>query len=189
MRAYGHNSQGPSWLVAVVIFVVLLGVVQVFRGRTEGTSGLQRQFGAQPAPEGDGGIELPPLPENIAGMARTAMAQLQAGGAAPALTPVAQSKRLRVEITGLQQVEAGLKISGSIINAGAQPLPVSLSAFHFTDGSGTTYTAQGDATTTLEPGQRAPLDLTLPIQGAQQLTLNVQLEGETPIQMVLLQQQ
>jgi hypothetical protein len=190
VRAYGpHRSQGPSWLVAIVIFAVLLIAVQMFRDRAPGTSALQEQFAAQPTPAGLSPIELPPLPEDIAGIARTALERLRAGAAAPALTPVAQSERLRVEIAGMEQVEAGLQITGSITNAGTDPLPVSLGAFQFTDGTGTTYAAQSDAATTLAPGQRAPLDLTLPIQHPDQLTLRVQLEAETPIEMVLLQPQ
>ncbi len=152
MRVYGHNqSQGPSWLIAIVVFVLLIGAVQVFRDRTGGSSALQQRFAAQPASEGVPRIDLPPLPEDIAGIARTALARLQSGAPAPALTPVAQNQRLRVEITGIQQVEAGLKISGTISNTGSQPLPVSLNAFQFTDGTGTIYTAQGDAATTLHP--------------------------------------
>ena len=188
MRAYGHNgSQGPSWLIAIAVFIIAIVMVQVMRDRSGGASALQQQFAAQPPSDGIPNIDLPPLPDDIAGIARTAVARLRTGAPAPALTPVAQNQRLRIEISGMEQVAEGLKISGSIVNTGTEPLPVSLNAFQFVDSSGTTYTTQGDAATTLAAGQRAPLDLVLPIENPQQLTLRVQLDGDAPIEMVLLQ--
>ena len=48
------------------------------------------------------------------------------------------------------------------------------------------YAAEQDAGTTLQPGQRVPLDLVLPIADPSQLILDVELEDEAPLRMVLL---
>ena len=186
MRVHGPgSSQGPSWLVAIVLFVALLVALQLFRGG--GAGRLEEQFAARPAPAGAGGIALPPLPDGVAGLARTAIARIGAGGVAQALTPVAQGSRLKVEITGIEQADAGLRIRGVATNIGQEPLALSLGAFRFTDGAGTVYAPSGDAATTLTPGQRVPLDLTLPVEDRRQLLLDVQLEGDTPLHLVLLQ--
>jgi hypothetical protein len=191
MRAYGHNhSHGPSWLVALAIFVGLLLLVQVFRGYSSGAERLEQQFAAERPVPGSGRVELPALPTlpaSVSNLARTAAARIGAGSTGAALTPVAQSADLRVEIVGIRQALGGLQITGAATNTGQQPLPVSLADFRFTDGSGTVYAAENAAATTLEPGQRAPLDLTLPIQDPRQLTLEVQLAGQPPLQMVLIQ--
>jgi hypothetical protein len=92
-----------------------------------------------------------------------------------------------VEISGIRQAPGGLRITGTATNTGQRPLPVSLAGFRFVDGTGTVYTAENAAATTIDPGQRAPLDLTLPIRDARQLTLDVQVERAAPLHMVLVQ--
>jgi hypothetical protein len=188
MRAFGHNSsQGPSWVVAIVLFVGLLVLVQLFRGPTTTGRPLEEQFAAQRPQAGGSQIKLPPLPTGVANLARTAASRLRLGGAAQALTPVAENTSLRVEIASIRPTADGLKISGQVGNVGNAPLPISLAAFRFSDGSGVEYAAEGTQATTLAPGQSVPLDLQLPIKDAGQLTLAVQLEGQPPLQMVLLQ--
>ena len=188
MRVYGHNrSQGPSWVVAVAIFVGLLAVLQLFRGRVPQARPLQQHFAADPPAAGAGRLVLPPLPSSVAGLARTAAARIGAGATGAALTPVAQASSLRVEITGIRRAAAGLRITGVAANTGSSPLPISLAAFRFTDERGMVYAAESNATTTLAPGQRAPLELTLPVRDARQLALEVQLDGQPPLRMVLIQ--
>ncbi len=188
MRVYGHNRpQGPSWIVAVAIFAGLLLLLQLFGGRVRSGRPLEQQFAASRPAAGAGRLVLPPLPAGAAGLARTAAARISGGATGAALTPVAQGAELRVEITGLRQTPHGLRITGSATNIGGRPLPVTLAAFRFTDGTGTVYAPENAAATTLNPGQRALLDLTLPIQNARELTLEIQLEGEPPLHMVLIQ--
>ena len=188
MRVHGHNgTQGPSWLLAVVIFVVLILLLQLFRDSSPGGRPLAQQFAASRPEPGGVGPELPPLPSSVGNLARTAAARIGSGGTGAALTPVAQGGSLQVEITGIRESGGGLQISGSVVNQSQQPLPVTLAAFQFTDGTGTVYAAENAAATTLAPGQRAPLDLTLPVQDARQLTLAVEQEGQPPIHMVLKQ--
>ncbi len=189
MRVHGHNgSQGPSWLLAIVIFAGLILLLQLFRDASPGGRPLAQQFAANRPEPGSARLELPPLPSSVGNLARTAAARIGSGGTGAALTPVAQDGTLQVEITGIRQVAEGLQISGVVRNLGQQPLPVSLAAFQFTDGTGTVYAAENAAATTLAPGQRAPLDLTLPVQDARQLTLDVQREGQPPIHMILIQE-
>ena len=189
MRAFGQNrSQGPSVLVAIAIFVGLLLAVQLFRDRVPDDTSLVQQFAARrPDPAVDGQV-LPPLPSSVAGLARTTIARIGRGSAAPALTPVAEQGSLRVEIASLRKVDAGLRITGRVTNIGQAPVAVSLAPFRFSDGAGTVYAADNAAATTLQPGQQAPLDLTLPIEAPRQLVLDVQLEGQPPIRMVLMQE-
>ena len=119
-------------------------------------------------------------------MARTAAARIRTGSPGPALTPVAQGTDLRLEITGIRKTASGLRITGVATNVGAQQLPVTLAAFRFSDDTGTVYAPESAAATTLDPGQRAPLDLTLPVEDPRQLTLDVRLEGQPPLRMVLI---
>lgn len=189
MRSVGRRSQGPSWITAVVIFAVLLVALQLFRSRVPAGRPLEQQFAARPpAPgAGSGQLVLPPLPSSVAGLARTAVARIGAGSRAAALTPVAESARLRVEITAISAAKGGLQITGFAFNTSAAPLVLSLGAFRFTDGSGMVYAAENDAGTTLQPGQRVALDLVLPIADPSQLILDVELVDQAPLRMILLQ--
>ncbi len=189
MRVFGHNrSQGPSWVVAIVIFLLLLLLLQLGRGGAGAGRPLQQQFAASPPRAGTGRLVLPPLPSSVAGLARTAAARISTGDRAVALTPVAESSRLRVEITGIRAAEGGLRITGYATNTSAEALTLSLGAFRFTDGSGMVYASETDTGTSLQSGQRVPLDLLLPIAEPRQLILDLELAGEAPLRMVLLQE-
>ena len=187
MRVFGDDqSQGPSLVLAIVIFVGLLLLLQLFRGSASTGTPLEQHFAAsRPAPR-EGKLSLPPLPTGVVGLARTAAARIAGGQVGAALTPVAEGGSVRVEITSIRKQPDGLQIKGRVTNAGDQPLPVSLAAFHFRDETGTVYAAESAASTTLQPGQRAPLDMTLPIVDASELTLDVQLADEPPLRMVLI---
>ena len=189
MRGFGHNrSQGPSWVVAIVIFLLLVLLLQLGRGGMGAGRPLQQQFAASPPRAGTGRLVLPPLPSSVAGLARTAAARISSGGRAVALTPVAESSRLRVEITGIRAAEGGLRITGYATNTSAEALTLSLGAFRFTDGSGMVYASETDTATSLQSGQRVPRDLLLPIAEPRQLILDLELAGEAPLRMVLLQE-
>ena len=189
MRVFGHNrSQGPSWVLAIAIFLLLLLLLQLGRGGAGAGRPLQQQFAASPPRAGTGRLVLPPLPSSVAGLARTAAARISSGGRAVALTPVAESSRLRVEITGIRAAEGGLRITGYATNTSAEALTLSLGAFRFTDGSGMVYASENDTATSLQPGQRVALDLLLPIAEPRQLILDLELAGEAPLRMVLLQE-
>lgn len=195
MRVQGKQSNGPSWIIGVVAFIVLLLIVQNTRTRTTQGRPLTQQFAArQPAPdaatsapETGSGFSLPPLPAGAANLARTAVSRLAGGEQIAALTPMAEAGSLRVEIPQLNPTANGLQISGNVINVGTTALEVSLKSFRFTDETGTVFAAENGASTTLNPGQRAPLDLTLPITNPRQLTLEVELPNQPKLNLILLQ--
>ncbi len=184
MRLHGKRGGGPGLMLGIVGFVVLVLAVQWSRGSN--ARPLTEQFAAGPAPSGPA-LSVPALPTGIAGLARSAVARLAGGNTAPALTPLAQAGSLQVVITELAPGAQGLHIAGEAINTGTAPLLVSLKDFRFTDDTGTTYAAEQGAATTLAPGQRTPLDLSLPLTNPKQLTLEVTLANQPKLAMVLLQ--
>lgn len=185
MHIYGGNrSQGPSWVMAVAIVIIL---IVLLRSCTQNNRPLEQQFAAQPPAPGDGQIVLPPLPSSIADLAQTALARINGGTRGTALTPIAEGGSLRVTITSIRKTGSSLQINGSVTNIGTQPLLVGLGDFRFTDGSGTVYTADASTKTTLTSQQQAPLDLNLPIADPRQLVLDIQLPNQPPLHMVLIQ--
>jgi hypothetical protein len=185
MRVYGKPSQGPSWATALLIFVALLVALQFFRTPTN--QGLEEQFAARPPAPGAGQLALPPLPSAVADLARTAIERLRGGERGPVLTPVASSASLRVEIDAIEPVSGGYRVTGAATNTGTRSMALSLSAFRFTDAAGTLYVAEGAPETRLRVGQSVPLDMTLPIADPGQLILEVEVDGEEPLRMILLQ--
>jgi|GEM_PF-6091296 len=186
MRAYGgSNSQWPSWLIALLIFGLLIGVVQlVGQPAPPQQSPLQQKFAATPA----AGISLtlPTVPADLVALARTQTARLLGGETGEPLTRVAQNKVLRVRIVGLAPEGDQLHINGNIENISREPLTVSLDDFKFVDATNTLYAAEGSPSTTLEPGQQAPIDITLPIKDPETLRLDVELSNQPKIEMLLI---
>lgn len=175
--------------MAIVAFLVLIAVVQLFGAGGGGNTLSDRFADGRTVPGLAPGLSLPPLPTSISELARTAVARLAGGQQAPALTPVAQNETLRVEITRLTPTEQGLRITGEVSNIGKDAMVVSLSQFHFIDEQGTKYATENGAGTTLGPGQRAPLDLTLPLTQPRQLSLEVEVPGQPLLTMTLVQSQ
>lgn len=186
MRLQGKSGIGPSVLVGIAGFLVLVLLVVSQR---RATLPLSQQFVPRPTVPGDTDWTLPALPSELAQQARTALARLTSGEAARPVTSRADNGLVEVAITQLQGVPQGLQIKGEARNIGAAPFAVSLTDFRFTDGQGVEYAADQGVSTTLQPGQRAPLDLTLPITRPQQLSLLVQLPNQAPLTMTLVQTQ
>jgi hypothetical protein len=188
MRAYGDSpNHWPSWLIATLIFVVLVVMLRLASGgNATQTAGLQQQFAANPPAPDAGKIELPPVPTNLAGLARTTTARILGGLTSQPLNKLARNEVLEVEISSMDPVEGGLKLVGRVTNISAAPVSVSLDNFRFTDASGTVYASSGSPATLLQPQQTAPLDLSLPIPATSQLTLDVTQPNQQPIQLILL---
>lgn len=185
MRAFGDTSKHwPPWLIATLIFVLLIAVVQL-AGRTQ-PQRLQQTFAAAPPEANAGQIALPPVPTNLVGLARTAAARIGAGQSSQPLTRSGQSETLRVQIDSITPDGENLRLTGNVANIGSAPVAVSLDSFKFIDGSGTSYASSGSPATTLEPRQQAPLDLRLPIKDPTQLRLDVEQPGQTKIELVLI---
>ncbi|GAC1383698.1 MAG: hypothetical protein NVSMB42_00690 [Herpetosiphon sp.] len=170
-------------------FVVLVVLVQLLRGGSTQPSALGQHFAANPPEAGSGDISLPVMPSAVAERARNAVAKLAGGKQAPALTPVATSGSLRVQITNLQAVGKGLHIGGEVANVGTAPFTISLAQFRFLDERGTVYNAENSGSTSVAPGAHVPLDLTLPIASPRQLTLEVAAPGQPLLRMTLVQSQ
>jgi hypothetical protein len=188
MRAYGDSpNHWPSWLVAILIFVVLVAVLRFASGgNPTQTGGLQQQFAANPPAPDAGQIELPPVPTNLAALARTTTARILGGLTSAPLNKLGRNEVLEVEISSIDPVDGGLKLTGRVTNISTAPVSVSLDSFRFTDAGGTIYASSGSPATSLQPQQTAPLDLSLPIPATSQLTLDVTLSGQQPIQLILL---
>jgi len=182
MRSFRSAGGGPSWALAIVIFVVLIVVVRIVGGQQPGR--LQEHF--TPAPGSGGGVQLPPVPTEVVAFARTATARIFGGLATRPLAQEADNGSLRVRIDELRPVDAGLRITGTVANIGAAPLDVSLEAFRFTDANGTVYAAPAGTAASIAPGQDAPLEITLPVQNPAQLKLDVALPSLPPLELVLL---
>lgn len=188
MRVQGNQENHlGNWIIALLIFLGIIVVMQMIERRSPAQEQLlQQQFAASPPPADAGQIELPPIPTNMIALARTTTARLFNGQAGAPLNSVAQNETLRVEIANIQSEGANLRLSGTITNIGRAPTTVSLDAFKFTDASGTVYASSNGPTTTLEPGQEAPLDLTLPIADRTALKLEVEQQGQSKIELQLV---
>lgn len=185
MRAFGDApKRWPPWVTATLIFVVLIAIVQIV-GRTQPQQ-LQQTFAAAPPDANAGEIPLPPVPTDLVGLARTAAARISAGQAGTPLTQVGRNETLEVRIDSIQPEGENLRLAGSVTNIGSAPVSISLDSFKFVDGSGTSYASSGSPASTLEPRQQAPLDITLPINNPQQLTLQVEPPGQGSFELVLI---
>jgi hypothetical protein len=188
MRVYGNpQNHGAHWLTAIIIFVVIVFAIQLIERRgPEQERTLQQQFAASPPAADAGTIPMPPLPTDMVALARTTTARLLGGQAGAPLNSVAQNETLQVRIDSIKSEGNTLRLSGSVANIGTAPAIVSLDAFKFSDASGTVYASSGGPTTTLEPGQQAPLDITLPIANPSVLRLEVEQPNQGKIELQLL---
>lgn len=188
MRVQGNQQNHlGSWITALLIFLAIIVVIQLVERRSPAQDQLlQQQFAASPPPADAGRIEIPPLPTDMVALARTTTARLFSGQAGAPLNTVTENEALRVEIASIKSEGETLKLGGTITNIGRAPATVSLDAFKFIDASGTVYASSGGPTTTLEPGQSAPLDITLPIANPTLLTLKVEQPDQSPIELQLV---
>lgn len=188
MRVQGNQENHVgSWITALLIFLGIIVAIQVIERRSPAQEQLlQQQFAASPPPADAGQIELPPIPTDMVALARTTTARLFSGQSGAPLNTVAQNETLRVEIASIKSEGENLKLSGTITNISRAPVTVSLDAFKFIDASGTVYASSGGPTTTLEPGQQAPLDITLPIANPTALKLEVEQPNQSKIELQLV---
>lgn len=188
MRVQGNQQNHlGSWITALLIFLGIIVVMQMIERRGPAQEQLlQQQFAASPPAADAGQIELPPIPTNMVALARTTTARLFSGQAGAPLNTVAQNETLRVEIASIKSEGENLKLSGTITNISRAPVTVSLDAFKFIDASGTVYASSGGPTTTLEPEQQAPLDITLPIANPTALKLEVEQPNQSKIELQLV---
>lgn len=188
----GQRS-GPSPLVLGLIIGAALIILVSARACTPDSAQVLRsrfaEAGATQEASAALGTPVVPLPAPIQSSGSTAVARLEGGEVVVPATPIANDATLKVEITLLQQVSGGLQVKGVVTNVGKSSLRVPLSAFRFTDQSGTVYAAQGDAAATLPAGGSTSLDLTLPIKNPTTLQMVVEIaEANVRLEMGLLNQ-
>ena len=141
------NSPHPA-LIGVIIGLVLIFLVSTRSCNPDSEQTLRSRFAEANATQvasQDLGTPILPLPAPVQEWSSTAIARLQGGEAVVPITPVVTNNKLKVDIQSLQQVGDGLQIKGLVTNISSKELRVPLSAFRFTDQSGTVYAAQGDA--------------------------------------------
>ncbi len=182
---------GPSPLVwGLIIGIGLILLVSARACSPDSSQVLRSRFAEAGATQVAGealGTPVLPLPEAVQSLGSSAIAKLRGGEPVAPLTPVASDATLKVDIGTLQQVSGGLQVKGVVTNVGTVPLRVPLSAFRFTDQSGTVYASQGDAAATLPPKGSTNLDLTLPIKDPTTLQLVVEIpEANVRLEMRLL---
>ncbi|KPL85250.1 MULTISPECIES: hypothetical protein [Herpetosiphon] len=174
------NSPPPA-LIGVIIALVLIFLVSTRSCNPDSEQTLRSRFAEANATQvasQDLGTPILPLPAPVQEWSSTAIARLQGGEAVVPITPVVTNDKLKVDIQTLQQVGDGLQIKGVVTNISKQELRVPLSAFRFTDQSGTVFAAQGDAAANLPPNANTTLDLTLPIKNPTALTMVVEIPAE-----------
>jgi hypothetical protein len=186
MRTFGEQRGGPSWITALVIFLILIALMQLVGRGGPQSRALGEQFAASPPAADAGQIPLPPIPTDLVGLARTTTARLLGGQPGQPLNNVDQNESLRVEIDALEPQDGQLRVRGHVTNIGAEPLDLSLDVFKFVDETNTTYASSGSPSTTLPPSQRVPLDITLPLANPRLLQLRVTQPGLTPLELTLI---
>lgn len=185
------RNLGPFWLWGILLALVLIGISTRSRLPPDNVA-LQQHFARQPtAALPLPGIQLPKLdighvPPEVRQAVESVQQQLGLGQSVPALTPVAQSPRVRVEIATLQQHADGLQIVGEVMNISSTEIDVPISAFELRDNLGATYVAGGGASVRLAPGERTPLDLTVPVPEGRGVLLTLTLPPDPPVTQVLL---
>jgi|HigsolmetaAR201D_1030396.scaffolds.fasta_scaffold08883_3 hypothetical protein len=182
------ESAFPYWIGGLLLGLLL--IILSTQGRGVNTEALQREFAPDPNAPTPAPFQLPiiSLPELPAGMQQTLnnlRDRFTAGQPIPALTPIAATPRVRVEVQTVTRSGEQVSIKGSITNISDAPLNIGLNAFSFRDSFGVSYAASG-ASTTLAPGQSTTLELALPLPKDRGLTLIFNLPPDPPVEQILM---
>lgn len=185
------SQPGPIWIWGILLALLL--ILLSTRGRfTPDETALQQQFAPQPTiPGATPAPAQPPfnLEELSPGVAQTIQdlwQGLAGGGAVPALTPVAESGRLRVEINAIQRQGDTVTLRGQVTNISSTEVAVPLSAFMLRDTGGASYTAAAGRTVQLAPGESTPLDLDVPLPEDRGLVLTLNYPPDPAVEQILL---
>jgi hypothetical protein len=188
------RNRTPYLLIGVLAALLLIAIGTRLGGAQLGNPRLSQRFVPTPADPNAPTVEpfrlpqvsLPGLPPQVAEQVAALQRTLAGGGAAPALTPVAEGRRVRIEIADLRRSGDELKIAGKVTNTSAAPLTVATDAFSFRDSAGTTYRVAGGRSATLQPGQSTTLDLSVPLPAGRSVTLVLDLPPDPPLEQVLV---
>lgn len=184
-----NNAPIPFWLAGVLLALLLIALSAGGRLLPENTA-LRDRFKLQPtSPAGTPIVSLPSLgqlPAQARELAERVRARFQGGDAVPALTPVAASQRVRVDVANVSQTPGGVRVSGTITNISSAALDVPVRAFELHDSAGAIYASGAGGSVSLAPNASTPLDVTVPLPAGRGLLLRVLLPPDPPIEQVLL---
>lgn len=180
----------PIWLGGIVLALILIFIST--RGGA-GNQALSQHFAPQPtdpnapspAPLALPQVRLPGLPPDMQSTLTSIGARIAGGQSVPALTPVVSGPRIRVTIPQIKREGDRILVSGSVENLSDKPLAIPTNAFSFRDSAGVVYTTSGDSST-LQPGQRVALNLSVSPPAERGLTLVVTLPPDPPLDQVLI---
>ena len=178
----------PAWIGGILLALALIAIST--RGGGVNSAVLIRRFAPDPNAPTSAPLQLPKidlgrLPEGVRQTVASLRDRFAGGEAVPALTPVADGLRLRVEVREVKRSGEQVQVSGAVSNIGAGALELPIDAFVFRDSAGVTYAASGRGTT-LQPGQSTTLDLTVPLPEGRGLTLVVTVPPDPPIEQILV---
>ncbi|NOK57574.1 MAG: hypothetical protein GFH27_549303n160 [Chloroflexi bacterium AL-W] len=188
-----ERHQVPFWLIGVLIALVLILIGNRIGSQPNNVE-LSRAFAPVPtdpnapiAPSIEPPqVNLPELPPDIQQGVVGLRDRLAGGESIPALTPVASSNQLQIDITQVRREGDQIHIRGRVSNIADSSVNIPATAFSFRDSAGTTYGLNGNAITTLEPDQSTEIDLSVPLPPDLGLTLIVAVPPDPPIQQILI---
>jgi hypothetical protein len=189
-----HESRSN---LPVVLGGLLLALALIWigtGGRTGRNPALEQQFAPRPLAPGEPTpapfqlpqVRLPELPPEVRQAVADMQSRLDAGQAAPALTPVAEGPRARVAVAEVRREGGLLRVRGSVTSSAQAPLTIPPGAFSFRDSAGTSYATSGSGAAVLGSGQSTTFDLTVPLPEGRGLTLILTLPPDPPLEQMLL---
>ncbi len=187
-----QRNSVPFWLIGVIVALVLILIGQRI-GAGSANPVLIEKFAPKPtdpnAPQPQfelPQVSLPNLPPQLQRAVTDLRNRFAGGEAVPALTPVANSVRVKIEVSTLQRNGENVQIRGTLSNIANQPIEVPSSAFSFRDSSGVVYTLGNSGGATIQPGESTPFDLAVPLPADRGLSLIFTLPPDAPIQQTLI---
>jgi hypothetical protein len=190
---YDRDKKFPMWMAGILLALVLILL------SNRGSGGLTNpvligRFVPRPAdpsvptaqafqlPQ----VHLPSLPPAMQDTLIKLRDRLAGGGAVPALTPIANGSRARVEVGEVRRVGDHVQIKGSVVNLSDGALTIPPGAFSFRDSAGVSYSTGGSAAVTLAAGQSTTLDLGVPLPDGRGLTLILSIPPDPPLEQILV---
>lgn len=190
MGRHSH-SRGAYWLWGILLALALIFISSRSRFTPDETA-LQQHFAKQPTPA----VIMPdlPLPQleferlspDVQRAAQNIQRQIGLGQQVPALTPVVQSSRVKIDITSLRRRSNSVQIVGEVLNVSTTEVEIPIDAIELRDNVGATYGAGDPNSVHLAPGESTPLDLTVPLPEGRGLLLTLTLPPDPPVTQVLL---
>lgn len=183
----------PMWVGGLLLALALIVISNRAGGGVNNPALLQR-FAPRPtdpnAPTAQPyqlpQVRLPNLPPAVQRAVTSLRDRLAGGEAIPALTPVANGPRVRVEVGEVKRASERVQVRGRITNITDAPLVIPPGAFSFRDSRGVMYATAGSGGTTLQAGQSTTFDLGVPLPPDLGLTLILSLPPDQPLEQVLV---